>query len=75
MAERKIRSKEERIAEIDKKIEGHKQNIAALEKKKDAILNPKTRARKLTSVTSIVKKAKESGMSSDEIAAKLGIEL
>ena len=73
MAERKVRSKEERIAELDKKIEHHKQCIAVLEQKKTAILNPKTRTRKSKSINTIIAKAKANGLTSDEIAAKLGI--
>ena len=44
MAERVMRSKEERIAELDKKIAFHKEKAAMLEAKKEAILNPKPRA-------------------------------
>ena len=54
------RPAEERIAEIDKKIAGHKDAIQKLEAKKNAILNSK---------------AKVAGMSNEEIAQKLGISL
>lgn len=73
MAERKTRSKEERIAELDKKIAHHKQCIDTLEKKKETVLHPKTRTKKSKSVNTIIAKAKELGLSNDEIAEKLGI--
>lgn len=72
---------EERVATIDKKIDSLKQRIAAdqikitdLEKKKENILNPQPRKRKVTA-TAIINKAKEAGLTDAEIAAKLGIEL
>lgn len=72
---------EERVAIIDKKIDSLKQRIAAdqikitdLEKKKENILNPQPRKRKVTA-TAIINKAKEAGLTDAEIAAKLGIEL
>lgn len=73
MAERKTRSKEERIAEIDKKIAHHKECIKALEVKKEAILNPKPRTRVSKSFNTLIKKAKESGLTNEQIAEKLGI--
>ena len=75
MAERKTRTKEERIAEIDKKIESHKKSIETLEAKKEAILNPKPRTRKIKSVNSVIAKAKEAGLTPEEIAKKLGLEI
>lgn len=75
MAERKTRTKEERIAEIDKKIDAHKKSIVTLEAKKEAILNPKPRTRKAKSVSAIIAKAKEAGLTPEEIAAKLGVEI
>lgn len=74
MAERIRRSAEERIAEIDKKIAAHKANIAVLEEKKKAILNPKPRITKAAKMKAIIEGAKKSGMSPEEIAEKLGIE-
>lgn len=75
MAERKTRTKEERLAEIEKKIEGHKRAITTLETRKEAILNPKPRTRKVKSVGAIIAKAKEAGLTPEEIAAKLGVEI
>lgn len=74
MAERKIRSAEERIAELDSKISFHKNAIEKLEKRKEDIRNPKKR-RGRVGVLSIVKAAKESGMTVEEMAEKLGIDL
>lgn len=75
MAERKTRTKEERLEEIEKKIDGHKKAIATLEAKKEAILNPKPRTRKVKSVGAIIAKAKEAGLTPEEIAKKLGVEI
>lgn len=72
MADRIIRSKEERLAEVEKKIASHKRAIEALEKRKNTILNPKRRTRK-ASFNSVIAKAKESGISVEELAEKLGI--
>ena len=73
MAERKRRTVEERVSEIDSKIEAHKKNIAALEAKKKDILNPKPR--KVLSMSAIMKKAKEKGYSVKDIAKKLDIDV
>lgn len=69
------RPAEERIAEIDKKIAGHKDAIQKLEAKKNTILNPKPRASKAAGLKALISKAKEAGMSNEEIAQKLGISL
>lgn len=69
------RPAEERIAEIDKKIAGHKEAIKKLETKKHTILNPKPRASKAAGLKALISKAKEAGMTNEEIAEKLGISL
>ncbi len=51
MAERKTRTKEERIAELDKKIQYHKKKIAIPEEKMNALITPKM------SPTQIIKSA------------------
>lgn len=71
--QRKRRTIEQRVAEIDAKIESHKKNIAALEAKKKAILNPKPR--KILSMNAIIKKAKEKGYTAKDIAKKLDIDI
>lgn len=74
------RSAEERVAEIDAKIETCKatiakqeEKIAALEVKKQAILNPVPRVSKAGQLKELLNKAKASGMTNEEIAEKLGI--
>ena len=69
------RPAEERIAEIDKKIAGHKEAIKKLEAKKHTILNPKPRASKAAGLKALISKAKEAGMTNEEIAEKLVISL
>lgn len=82
MANRK-RTTEERLAEVDekiafcnKKINEYKEKIKMLQQKKENILNPKPRKRKrkmsFNTVTSI---AQENGMTLEEFADKLGIEI
>lgn len=71
--QRKRRTVEERISEIDAKIESHKKNIADLEAKKKAILNPKPR--KTLSMNAVLKKAKEKGLSAKDIAKKLDLNI
>ena len=63
-----IRPLEERIAEIDLKIEKKKAELAALEAKKQKLLHP-------NSMRSVMNAAKEAGMTPDEIAEKLGLDL
>lgn len=70
---RKRRTPEERVAEIDAKIEAHKKNIAALEAKKEAILTSKPR--KALTLNAVMKKAKEKGYTAKDIAKKLDIEI
>lgn len=72
--QRKRRSKEERIAEIDVKIEAHKKNIAKLEAKKKEILNPRPRKTPLT-VENVIKQARKKGYSAKDIAEKLDLEV
>lgn len=63
-----IRPLEERIAELDRKIEKKKAELAALEAKKQKLLHP-------NSMRSVMNAAKEAGMTPDEIAEKLGLNL
>jgi phage gp16-like protein len=69
---RSVKTAEQRVAEIDAKIAAHKSNIATLEAKKEAILNPKSRAKRVT-IKTVIDKAKADGMSPEDIAKKLGI--
>jgi len=59
---------EERIAMIEAKIAKKKAEITALEEQKEKLLHPVT-------MRSVIAKVKESGMTAEEIAQKLGIEL
>jgi len=68
------KSKEERIAILDSKIAAHKANIEMLEARKSAILNPAPRKRKAT-LKNLMTLAKEKGLSEEEIASKLGLQL
>lgn len=69
MAKRTIRSVEERVAELDRKINFHKEKIAMLEEQKKNLLSPKISANK------IIAAAKEKGMSVEDIIRKLGIDV
>lgn len=71
---RAIRSKEERIADIEARIEKHKQDIKTLEAKKQAILNPKPRKPRATAKT-VVDLAKKAGMKPEEMLEKLGLKV
>ena len=69
---------EERVAEIDEKIDFcnakifyYQNKIKELNSKRNYLLHPETRL----TITQIVKRAKESGLTTEEIAAKLGIKL
>lgn len=76
---RKVKTPEERIAEINAEIEAHKtrisshQNkIAALEEKIEKIRSGSTRK---ASIEQIIRKANSSGMAVEEISEKLGLQL
>ena len=68
------RSKEELIADVDKKISYYKERITKLEEKKERLLNPPVRKKTLTS-KKIIDAAKANGLSIEEIAAKLNVSL
>ena len=62
------RSTEERIALIDAKISKKKDEIKALEAQKQKLLHPVT-------MRTVMEKAKAAGLSAEEIAEKLGLEM
>lgn len=62
------RSIEERIALIDAKISKKQDEIKALEAQKQKLLHPIT-------MKTVMEKAKASGLSAEEIAEKLGLEM
>ena len=65
---RTVRTPEERIAVLNEKISKKKTEIAKLESQKYALEHP-------VSIKDLVMKAKQSGMSPNEIAQKLGIDI
>ena len=62
------RTVEERIAIIDEKISKKKADIKVLEAQKQKLLHPVT-------MKTVMEKAKASGLSPEEIAEKLGLEM
>ena len=62
------RSTEERIALIDAKISKKQEELKALEAQKQKLLHPVT-------MRSVMEKAKAAGLSAEEIAEKLGLEM
>ena len=67
------RPAEERAAEIDVKINAHKEAIQKLEQKKHDILNPKPRASKAAKTKLLIAKAKDAGLTDEELDALLEI--
>ena len=65
------RTKEQIVADIDFKINYHKEQIAKLEEKKVKVLTDKPRKKSL-SAKGILDFAKSNGMSLEDIAEKLG---
>lgn len=68
------RSKEELLSEIDKKIASYKERITKLEEKKQRMINPPPR-KKTVSSKKIIDLAKANGLSLEEIAEKLNIDI
>ena len=62
------RSTEERIALIDAKISKKQEEIKALEAQKQKLLHPVT-------MRTVMEKAKAAGLSAEEIAEKLGLDM
>lgn len=62
------KSVEERIALIDAKIAKKKDEIASLEAQKQKLLHP-------VNMKTVMAAAKEAGLSAEEIAEKLGLEV
>ena len=65
---RNIRSKEERIAILEQKIEKKKSELATLEAQKEKLLHP-------VNMRTVMAKAKELGLTAEDIAEKLGIDV
>lgn len=68
MAARIMKSVDERVALIDQKIEKKQAEINALEAQKQKLLHP-------VNMKTVMAKAKEAGLTPEEIAEKLGIEV
>ena len=62
------KTKEERIALIEEKIAKKQAEIQALEAQKQKLLHP-------ISMRAVLTKAKEAGMSAEQVAEKLGIQV
>jgi len=68
MAERRVKPVEEKVAEIDAKIAKKRDEIAALEAQKQKLLHP-------VNMRTIMQKVKEAGITPEEIAEKLGLDM
>lgn len=68
MATRIIKSVDERVALLDQKIAKKQAEINALEAQKQKLLHP-------VNMKTVMAKAKEAGLTPEEIAEKLGIEV
>ncbi len=68
MAERRVRSIDERVAEVDAKIAKKREEIAALEEQKYKLLHP-------VNMKTVIQKIKEAGITPEEIAEKLGLDM
>ncbi|MCI9433363.1 MAG: hypothetical protein HFF70_13260 [Oscillospiraceae bacterium] len=68
MAARIMKSVDERVALLDQKIAKKQAEINALEAQKQKLLHP-------VNMKTVMAKAKEAGMTPEEIAKKLGIEV
>lgn len=62
------KSLEERVSLIDAKIAKKKEELAALEAKRQELLHPVT-------MKEVLNRAKEAGLSAKEVAEKLGLEM
>lgn len=63
-----IRTVDERVAQLDQKIEKKKAELDALEAQKQKLLHP-------VNMKTVLAKAKEAGLTPEEIAEKLGLEV
>lgn len=64
---KKTRTREERIAEVEKSIAWHKAHIEALEKKLDLLKNPPPPAQGKIGMATVVRKAKEQGITAKQL--------
>lgn len=66
--QRKRRTTEERVAEIDAKIAYHEAHLKTLQQKREDVLNPVRKARK-ASMKQVTDRLKESGLSPEQLLA------
>lgn len=71
---RNMRSREDRIAAIDKSIAFHEEAIKKLKEKKEKILNPKKRVSPKQQMKALLAQAQEAGLTIEEIVEKLGLQ-
>lgn len=64
---KRVHSREEKMAEIQKSIDWHKSHIGTLEKKLELLKNPPQRAKGKVGMATVVKKAKEQGVSAKQL--------
>lgn len=69
------RTSAEKIAEIETKIAKAKESIEGYEAKIENLRNPKPRVSKKSKMKSVMELASKAGLTPEEIAEKLGIEL
>lgn len=69
------RTTEERIKKLDSTISRHYANIKTLEEQKHRLLNPAPRGSNRIGLSTVLKKAKELGMTPKEMLEKLDISL
>ena len=68
MAARTVKSVEEKVAVIDQKIAKKQEEITTIEDQKQKLLHP-------VNMKTVMAKAKEIGLTPEEIAEKLGLEV
>ncbi len=64
---KKARTREERIAEVERSIAWHEHHLAALKEKLDKLQNPPPPARGKVGMATVVRKAKEQGISAKQL--------
>ncbi len=64
---KKARTREERIAEVEKSIAWHEHHLAALKEKLDKLQNPPPPVRGKVGMATVVRKAKEQGISAKQL--------
>lgn len=64
---KKTRTREERIAEVEKSIAWHEEHLVALRKKLDLLKNPPPPAQGKVGMATVVRKAKEQGITAKQL--------